>query len=162
MSKDTINLSINLLIVCYKHIITLSHYHIITLSHYLMSLQIIQTSNAPLPAGHYSQATVANGFIFVAGQLPIKPITKEKVLGSIEEQTLQTLENVKAIVEAAGSDLNHVAKVTIYISDISLWDGVNKVYTEFFGAHKPARAIVPVKDLHYGFLIEIEAVAVLK
>lgn len=127
-----------------------------------MSLQIIETPNAPLPAGHYSQATVANGFVFVAGQLPIKPVTKEKVLGSIEEQTLQTLQNVKAIVEAAGSGLHHIAKVTIYITDISLWDGVNKIYTDFFAAHKPARAIVPVKDLHYGFLIEIEAVAVVK
>lgn len=125
-----------------------------------MSLQMVETPTAPLPAGHYSQAIVANGFIFVAGQLPIKPITKEKVLGTIEEQTLQTLENVKAIVEAAGSDLHHVVKVTVFISDIELWDGVNKVYTEFFGAHKPARAIVPVKDLHYGFKLEIEAVAV--
>ncbi len=126
-----------------------------------MALQIIETSNAPLPAGHYAQATIANGLIFVAGQLPIKP-NWEKVLGSIEEQTLQTLENVKAIVEAAGSDLNHIAKVTIYISDISLWEGVNKVCTSFFGDHKPARAMVPVKDLHYGFLIEIEAIAVVK
>ena len=123
-----------------------------------MPLQIIETSNAPLPAGHYSQAIIANGLVFVAGQLPIKP-NKEKVLGSIEAQTLQTLENLKAIVEAAGSDLQHIVKVTVYISDIALWDGVNKVYTEFFGTHKPARAIVPVKDLHYGFQIEIDAVA---
>lgn len=126
-----------------------------------MSLQFVETPNAPLPAGHYSQATIANGLIFVAGQLPITP-NREKVLGSIEEQTLQTLENVRAIVEAAGSDLAHVAKVTIYIADIELWDGVNQVYTRFFGSHKPARAIVPVKDLHYGFKIEIEAVAVIK
>lgn len=126
-----------------------------------MSLQIVETPNAPLPAGHYSQAIVANGFVYVAGQLPIKP-NRDKVLGSIEEQTLQTLENLKAIVEAAGSDLNHIVKVTVYISDISLWEGVNKIYTDFFGSHKPARAIVPVKDLHYGFQIEIEAVAVLK
>jgi len=126
-----------------------------------MPLQLVETSNAPLPAGHYSQAVIANGFIFVAGQLPITP-NREKVLGSIEEQTLQTLENVKSIVEAADSDLQHIVKMTVYISDISLWDGVNKVYTAFFGSHKPARAIVPVKDLHYGFLIEIEAVAVVK
>lgn len=128
----------------------------------MTALQIVETPNAPLPAGHYSQAMIANGLVFVAGQLPIKPETKEKVLGSIEDQTLQTLQNVKAIVEAAGSDLQHVAKVTIYIADIELWDGVNKVYTEFFGTHKPARAIVPVKDLHYGFKIEIEAVALVK
>lgn len=127
-----------------------------------MLLQTVETPNAPLPAGHYSQAIIANGFIFIAGQLPIKPVTKEKVLGTIEEQTLQTLENVKSIVEAAGSDLSHVVKVTVFISDIELWDGVNRIYTEFFGTHKPARAIVPVKDLHYGFKIEIEAVAVVK
>ncbi|MDX1942779.1 MAG: Rid family detoxifying hydrolase [Saprospiraceae bacterium] len=124
-------------------------------------MQIIETPNAPLPAGHYSQAIEWNGLVFVAGQLPIKP-NREKVLGTIEEQTLQTLENVKAIVEAAGSDLNHVLKVTVYIADISLWDQVNKIYTEFFGSHKPARAIVLVKDLHYGFLIEIEAIAAKK
>lgn len=124
-----------------------------------MLLQTVETPHAPLPAGHYSQAMIANGFIFIAGQLPIKP-NRDKVLGSIEAQTQQTLENVKAIVEAAGSDLNHIVKVTVYIADIALWDGVNKVYTAFFGEHKPARAIVPVKDLHYGFQIEIEAVAV--
>lgn len=120
----------------------------------------IETPNAPLPAGHYSQAMVWNNLIFVAGQLPIKP-NQEKVLGRIEEQALQALENVKAIVEAAGSDLAHVLKVTVYISDMGMWDRVNKVYTVFFGTHKPARAIVPTRELHHGFQIEIEAIAVM-
>ncbi len=122
-------------------------------------LNIIETPNAPTPAGHYSQAVEWQGLLFVAGQLPIKPGTAEKVLGSIEEQTLQTLENLKAIVEAAGSDLQHVLKTTVFIADIALWSRVNKVYSDFFGMHKPARAIVPVKELHHGFLIEIEAIA---
>ncbi len=126
-----------------------------------MKPHAISTPNAPSPAGHYAQAMVWNNLIFVAGQLPIKP-NREKVLGSIEEQTRQTLENVKAIVEAAGSDLRHVLKVTVYISDISLWDQVNAEYAAFFGEHKPARAMVPVKDLHHGFLIEIEAIAALE
>lgn len=125
-----------------------------------MKPKSIETPNAPLPAGHYSQAMIWNNLIFVAGQLPIKP-NKDKVLGRIEEQTLQALENMKAIVEAAGSDLAHVLKVTVYISDMDMWDRVNKVYAAFFGAHKPARAIVPTRELHHGFQIEIEAIAAL-
>ena len=110
-------------------------------------------------AGHYSQATEFNNLIFVSGQLAIDPATGEKNLGTIEEQTLQTLENVKAIVEAAGGSLDSILKMTLYVSDISLWGQVNEVYTQFFGAHKPARAVVPTRELHYGFLIEIEAIA---
>ncbi len=124
-------------------------------------MKFIETPNAPLPAGHYSQATVWNDLIFVAGQLPITP-SREKVLGSAGEQALQALENLKAIVEAAGGDLEHVLKVTVHIADISLWDEVNAVYAKFFGGHKPARAIVPTKELHHGFLIEIEAIAAKK
>lgn len=125
-------------------------------------IEQIETPNAPLPAGHYSQATVWNDLIFVAGQLPIRPQTNEKLTGSVDEQTQQVLENVEAILVAAGSDLAHVLKTTVYISDISLWSQVNAVYTAFFGEHKPARAVVPTKELHYGFLVEIEAVAVRK
>ena len=122
-------------------------------------MEFIETNNAPIPAGHYSQATISNGLIFVSGQLPIVPVTKEKVLGSTDAQTKQALENVKAIVEAAGSDLNHIVKVNIYIADGDDWGAVNQVYSDFFGSHKPARAIVPVNTLHYGFKIEIEAIA---
>ncbi|RAK02018.1 2-iminobutanoate/2-iminopropanoate deaminase [Larkinella arboricola] len=123
-------------------------------------IQSVETPHAPLPAGHYAQATVWNDLIFVSGQLPIHPVTKEKITGSIDEQSRQVLENMKAILEAAGSDLNHVLKTTVYIADIALWDQVNAVYADFFGEHKPARAVVPTNRLHYGFLIEIEAVAV--
>jgi 2-iminobutanoate/2-iminopropanoate deaminase len=125
-------------------------------------LASVFTPQAPSPAGHYSQAIVHNGTVYVAGQLPIDPGTGEKKLGSIEEQTEQALKNVAAILEAAGSDLMHVLKVTVYISDIEQWGKVNAVYARFFGTHKPARAVVPTRELHHGFMIEIEAVAAVR
>ncbi len=125
-------------------------------------MEQILTPNAPRPAGHYAQAIVHRGLVYVSGQLPVDPATGEKRTGSIEEQTMQALENVKAILQAAGSDLEHVLKTTVYVSDIQLWDRVNTVYARVFGAHKPARAVVPTRELHYGFKIEIEAIAALK
>lgn len=124
-------------------------------------MDVIFTTNAPAPGGHYSQAIVHNGFVFVAGQLPIFP-NGEKCLGSIEEQTALVLDNLHAILEAAGSSMALVVKTTVYVADIQLWGRVNAVYAEKFGSHRPARAIVPVPELHYGFGIELEAIAVLK
>ncbi len=121
----------------------------------------VLTTNAPVPTGHYSQAMIFENFIFISGQLPIKPHSGEKIKGSIEEQTLQSLRNIKEILEAAGGNLNNVIKTTVYITDIKLWDRVNKVYSEFFGAHKPARAVVPIKELHFGFNVEIEAIGII-
>ena len=120
----------------------------------------ISTPDAPGPAGHYSQAIVHGGMIYVSGQLPIDPHTGEKRVGSIEEQTEQALQNLAAILRAADSDLDQVVKTTVYISDIQLWGRVNAVYARFFGKHRPARAVVPTRDLHFGFQIEIEAIAV--
>ena len=119
----------------------------------------IRTPAAPAPGGHYSQAIVHNGFVFVSGQLPIDPSTSEKLTGPIEQQTEMVLNNLKAILHASGSDLAHVLKVTIYVSDIGLWGKVNEVYSRIFGEHRPARSVVPTKDLHYGFLIELDAIA---
>ena len=124
-----------------------------------MDIKKINTQNAPQPAGHYSQAVVYNGLVFVAGQLSIDPQTGEKKLGSIEEQTEQALSNVSEILKAAGSDLSRVLKMTVYVSDINLWGAVNSVYGRVLGEHRPARAVIPTGDLHHGFLIEIEAVA---
>jgi 2-iminobutanoate/2-iminopropanoate deaminase len=118
------------------------------------------TTQAPTPAGHYSQAIIHNGLIYVSGQLPIDPTTGDRKIGSIEEQTMQAIANLEQILKAAGSDLNQVLKTTVYISDMALWDRVNAVYANVFGEHRPARAIVPTKDLHYGLQIEIDAVAV--
>ena len=122
-------------------------------------MQAIETRDAPTAAGHYSQAIVHNGVVYVAGQLPIDPKDRNRPVGSIEEQTERTLRNVEAILVAAGSGLDRVLQMTIYISDIELWGGVNTAYARVMGTHKPARAIVPVKDLHFGYQIEIQATA---
>ncbi len=126
-----------------------------------MEIRMVQTKDAPAPAGHYSQAVVYGGLVYVAGQLAIDPRTGERKLGSIEEQTEQTLANVAAILKAAGSDLSRVLKMTVYVADIGLWGAVNETYARVMGAHRPARAVVPTKELHHGFLVEIEAVAAL-
>ena len=125
-----------------------------------MEIKTVLTENSSAPGGHYSQAVVYNGLVFVAGQLAIKP-NGERVLDSIEAQTEQAMANVAAILQAAGSDLGRLLKVTIYVSDIELWGAVNQVYARVMGDHRPARAVVPVKELHYGFQIEIEAIAAL-
>lgn len=122
-------------------------------------MRTILTKDAPLPGGHYSQAIEHAGIIYVSGQLPVNPKTGEKCLGSIEEQTKQVLENVSSILKASDSSVNNILKMTVYISEMELWDRVNKVYADFFGKHKPARAIVPTKELHFGFGIEIDAIA---
>lgn len=122
-------------------------------------MEPVFTKNAPAPAGHYSQAVLHGDVIYVSGQLPVDPLTGEKRIGSIEEQTEQAIVNLEEILKAAGSDLNHVLKTTVYVSDIALWDRVNTVYARLFGDHRPARAVVPTKDLHFGFQIEIEAIA---
>jgi len=92
-----------------------------------MEIKRINTPNAPMAGGHYSQATVYNGLVFVAGQLSIDPATGEKKLGSIEEQTEQALANVHAILRAAGSDWDRVLKMNISVASIDLWEAVNKV-----------------------------------
>ena len=121
----------------------------------------VATSKAPQPAGHYSQAVIHDGLVYVSGQLPIDPASAEKRVGTIEEQTEQALQNVAAILEAAGCDRNDVLKCTVYVSDISLWSRVNAVYAGFFEDHRPARAVVPTRELHFGFQIEIDAIAAL-
>ena len=124
-----------------------------------MGIRRIETKNAPAAGGHYSQAVVHNGLVFVSGQLSIDPQTGEKKLGSIEEQTEQVLKNVEAILKAAKSDFSRVLKMTVYIADIELWAAVNEVYARVLGEHRPARAVIPTGKLHYGFLIEIDAIA---
>ena len=125
-------------------------------------MEKIKLPNAPSPKGHYSPAVVHNGLIFVSGQLPRDPISGEVETGSIEAQTELALRNVEQILLAANSDLHHVLQMTIYISEMELWDKVNEVYARILGEHKPARAIVPVKDLHFDTKIEIQAIAAVK
>lgn len=122
----------------------------------------IKLPDAPEPKGHYSPAVVHNGLIFVSGQLPINHATGEVETGAIEKQTELALRNVEAILLEANSDVHHVLQMTIYISDIADWGAVNEVYKRILGEHKPSRAIVPVKDLHFGTKIEIQAIAAVK
>ena len=122
----------------------------------------IQPPNQPQPKGHYSPGIEHNDLIYVSGQLPMDLVTREPFVGDIETQTELALKNVEAVLHAAGSDLNHVLQMTIYISEMELWDKVNEVYVQILGEHKPARAIVPVKDLHFGTKIEIQAIAAIK
>lgn len=125
-------------------------------------MKAIKLPNIPEPKGHYSPAVVHNGLIFVSGQLPVNHATGEVETGAIELQTEIALRNVEAILKEANSDLNHVLQMTIYVSEMDDWDKVNEVYKRILGDHKPARAIVPVKDLHFGTKIEIQAIAAVK
>ena len=127
-----------------------------------MEITRVSTLNAPTPAGHYSQGIVHNGLVYVSGQLSVDPKTGEKKLGSIEEQTEQALNNVHGILVAAGSDWSHVLRMTLYVANIDLWEAVNKTYIRVLGDNRPARAVIPTGPLHYGFLIEIDAVAAIK
>ena len=125
-------------------------------------MEMISTSDGPTPAGHYSQAVVHGDLVFVSGQLAVDAATGQKHGRTIEQQTKIALDNVAAILRAAGSDVDRVLKTTVYISDIELWGRVNEVYAEFFGSHRPARAVVPTRDLHHGLLVEIEAIATVR
>ncbi len=119
----------------------------------------IITKAAPVPAGHYSQAIKHNGLVFVSGQLPLDPATSHVVEGGIEPQARQVIANISAILEASGSALDKILKATIYIPDSSYWPEINRVYAACMGDHKPARAVIPCGDLHYGVLLEMEVIA---
>ena len=125
-------------------------------------MEIISTELASKPLGHYSQAVIHNGLVYVAGQLPIDPQDESRFLETVEDQTLQTLKNLQAVLEASNSDKSLVLKATVYISDISIWAQVNEVYASFFGDHKPARSAVPTKNLPKGYLVEIDVIAAQK
>ncbi len=122
-------------------------------------MQNISTDDALKPSGHYSQATIHQGVCYVSGQLPFDWRTGEKILGSPSDEASAALTNLGRVLEAAGSGKDQVMRCTVYLSDIKFWDEVNEVYAAFFGNHKPARAIVPTGPLHFGFKVEIEAVA---
>jgi len=121
-------------------------------------MKIIEGPNMPKSNGHYSMCIEHNGTVYTAGQLPIDPVSKA-IPETIEEQTKLVLEKIQTIISAAGSSKEQIIQMRLYVSDIKLWPQVNAVYAEFFGAHKPVRAVIPTRDLHYGCLIEVEAVA---
>ncbi len=123
-------------------------------------MKAIHTNQAPAAIGPYSQAIEANGMVFASGQIPIDPATGQFVEGGIKEQTRQSLTNASHILQAAGTDLKHVVKTTVYLSDIANFAPMNEVYAQFFTEPFPARSAVAVKDLPKGALVEIEVLAV--
>jgi 2-iminobutanoate/2-iminopropanoate deaminase len=126
-----------------------------------MTREVIATNNAPGAIGPYSQGIKANGMVFTAGQAGVIPGTKQFAGDTVAVQTEQTLKNIAAILEAAGTDMAHVVKVMVMLADMSLFAEMNGVYGRFFPANPPARTTFAAKDLPLGALVEIDAVAVL-
>ena len=121
----------------------------------------VSTENAPQAIGPYSQAVKAGGFLFCSGQIPLEPATGEMVEGGIAEQARRVLENLKAVVEAAGGELSQVVQVTVYLADLAHFGEMNAVYKEYFGVSKPARATVQAAALPKGALMEADCIAFL-
>ena len=119
----------------------------------------ITASGAPAAIGPYSQAIEVNGFVYASGQLPIDPATGNFPEGEVQEQTRQSLENVKAILEEAGLTLANVVKTTVYLADMGDFAAMNSIYSEYFREPYPARSAVAVKALPKGALVEVEVIA---
>jgi 2-iminobutanoate/2-iminopropanoate deaminase len=121
----------------------------------------VLTDRGPKPIGPYSQAIRANGFLYVSGQVALDPKTGEMAGADIRKQTEQTLENVKGIMEAAGANLHHVVKTTVFLKDLNDFAAMNEVYAKFFTTAPPARSTVQVSRLPKDALVEIEVIAVM-
>jgi len=119
----------------------------------------VTTDHAPKAIGPYSQAVVAGGFVFLSGQIPLDPATGQVVDGDIKAQTEQVLQNVAAVLEAAGTSFRHVVKTTVFLQNMEDFAGMNEIYAGAFGAHRPARSTVAVKTLPRNALVEIDAIA---
>jgi len=122
-------------------------------------VEIVVTDKAPTPAGHYVQATVYNGVLYVSGQLPVGPNGIHAPEAPFEDQVRQVLGNLLAVVNAAGGSPERILKVTAYIVGVENWPRFNAVYASVLGDARPARSVVPVPELHHGYLIEIDAIA---
>lgn len=125
-----------------------------------MEKKVLHTEKAPAAIGPYSQAIEVNGFVFASGQIPIDPATGEMVQGGVQEQTRQALTNASEVMNAAGLDLSHVVKTTVFLADMNDFAAMNEVYATFFSAPFPARSAVAVKALPKGALVEVECIAV--
>ncbi len=122
-------------------------------------MKTVKTEHAPAPIGPYSQAIESNGFIFTSGQIAIDPRTNQLIDGDVEAQARQVFENLKAVLLAAGSDLEHVVKTTIFLKDMNDFSRVNEIYAEYFGQAAPARSTVQVARLPKDVAIEVDCIA---
>lgn len=126
-----------------------------------MALKTIATEGAPAAIGPYSQAIAVGNMVYTAGQIPLDPKTLEVVEGGVKAQTEMVLENLKAVLEEAGSSLENVVKTTVFLSEMSNFGEMNEVYARYFDKHKPARSTVAVRELPLSVAVEIEAVALI-
>jgi reactive intermediate/imine deaminase len=122
-------------------------------------IEIVRALQLASPAGHYSQAVVHDGIVYVSGQLGRGPQMSDAEAGDIEAQTRRSLEQVAAILRASGSEPGRLLKVNVYITSLNHWPVVDDVYREILGQHRPARCVLAVAALHYGALVEIDATA---
>jgi 2-iminobutanoate/2-iminopropanoate deaminase len=125
-------------------------------------MQVVSTPGAPKAIGPYSQGIAAHGFVFTAGQIALDPASGEVVAGGIAEQTARVIENLRAILAAAGSGLDRVVKTTVFLADMADFAAMNEVYARAFADHKPARSTVAAAGLPRGVRVEIEAVATVR
>lgn len=126
-----------------------------------MKKKVIQTDKAPKAIGPYSQAIRTDSMIYTAGQIGLDPATGDLVAGGVEEQTRQAINNLRNVLEAAGSSLDHVVKTIAFLKDMNDFPKMNSIYAEYFGEHPPARSTVAVAGLPKGGLVEIEAIALI-
>jgi len=127
-----------------------------------MNKKIIKTDRAPAPVGAYNQGAIANGnFVFTAGQIPIDPVTNKVIEGTFEEQVARVLENIKAILEDAGTSMDNLVKLTVFMKDLNNFSKVNEVFNQYLSENAPARSAVQVSRLPLDVEIEIEGIAVL-
>ncbi|MBL8359615.1 MAG: RidA family protein [Rubrivivax sp.] len=123
------------------------------------AIRHVNPAEGPPPGGHYSHGTVANGLVFVAGQLPITPQGEKLAQAPFDVQARQVLANVEAVLKACGSGVERLVQVRVYVDDIAHWPAFNAIYAQWAGTARPARAVVPVPGLHHGLKLEVEAVA---
>lgn len=122
----------------------------------------LNPSTLAAPGGHYSHAVIANGFVFISGQLPIKPDGSKLTDAPFEQQAAQALANVRAALEAAGSSIAQLVQVRVYVDSVDNWPAFNQVYAQWAGDARPARAVVPTGPLHFGLKVEVEAVGLVR
>ena len=125
----------------------------------MKNIDSISPDTMAAPGGHYSHATVADGWVFVSGQLPIDVAGRKLVDAPFDEQVRQVLANVQAALQSCGAGTRDLVQVRVYVTDIADWPAFNAIYAQWLPDHRPARAVVPVPVLHYGLKIEVEAVA---